>query len=57
MRERGGRLSKTLQRRKREDWGEGLLALEATEILTQESDTGVTILVDARNGFNKMSRL
>ena len=33
------------------------VALEATGFLTQNVDPGVTTLVDARNGFNKLSRL
>ena len=37
--------------------GEGLLALEATGILTQDADPGDTTLVDARNGFNDLIRL
>ena len=32
-------------------------ALEALEFLTRESDPSGTSLVDARNGFNKLSRL
>ena len=32
-------------------------ALEALEFLTRESDPSDTSLVDARNGFNKLSRL
>ena len=37
--------------------GGGLLSLEATGILTRDEEPGVTTLVDARNGFNKMSLL
>ena len=41
-----------------EDGGGGTQrALEAIEFLTQEADTSGTTLVDARNGFNKLSRL
>ena len=32
--------------------GVGLLALEATEFLTQDADPGGTTLVDACNGLN-----
>ena len=32
-------------------------ALEALEFLTQEAEPIVTTLVDARNGFNELSRL
>ena len=32
-------------------------ALEALEFLTQEAEPSGTTLVDARNGFNKLSRL
>ena len=34
-----------------------LLALEATWLLTQDADPGSTTIVDARNGFNDLSRL
>ena len=37
--------------------GRGLPELEATELLTQDADPGVTTLVDARNGFNELIRL
>ena len=37
--------------------GGGGVALEAIWLLTQEADTGVITLVDARNGFNVMIRL
>ena len=37
--------------------GGALLALEATDLLTQEADPGVTALVDSHNGFNKLSHL
>ena len=37
--------------------GKGLLALEATGILTQDNEPGGTTLVDACNGFNELSRL
>ena len=41
-----------------EEGGGGTLrALEDLDFLTQESDPSGTMLVDARNGFNKMSRL
>ena len=32
-------------------------SLEALEFLSQEADPSGTTLVDARNGFNEMSRL
>ena len=32
-------------------------ALESLEFLTQEAEPSGTTLVDARNGFNKLSRL
>ena len=32
-------------------------SLEALEFLTQEAEPSVTTLVDARNGFNELSRL
>ena len=35
----------------------GGVALEATGILTQDAEAGRTTLVDARNKFNKLSRL
>ena len=35
----------------------GLLALEATGLLTQEAETGGTALANACNGFNKLIRL
>ena len=34
-----------------------LLALEDTGIITQDTEPGGTALFDARNGFNKLSRL
>ena len=34
-----------------------MLALEATGILTQDSNPGGTTIVDARNGFNDLIRL
>ena len=37
--------------------GGNLLALEATEILTQDSDPGGPTLAEARNGLNDLSRL
>ena len=37
--------------------GGGLLVLESTGLLTQDADPGGTTLVDARNGFKKLSRL
>ena len=41
-----------------EDGGGGTQrALEALEFLTQEAEPSGTTLVDARNGFNKLSRL
>ena len=41
-----------------EEGGEGTLkALEALEFLTQEAESIETMLVDARNGFNELSRL
>ena len=43
--------------RERGDWEGGVLALEATGLPTQDAELGGTALVDARNGFNKMSRL
>ena len=33
------------------------MALEATELLTQEAEMGGMTPVDASNGFNKLSRL
>ena len=42
----------------REEGGGGTLrALEALEFLTQEAEPSGAMLVDARNGFNEMSRL
>ena len=42
----------------REGEGGGTLrALEALEFLTQEAEPSGTMLVDAHNGFNKLSRL
>ena len=38
-------------------WVGGLMALEATELLTRDADPGVTTLVDSRNGFNELIRL
>ena len=35
--------------------GRTLFVLEATGLLNQEADPGSTKLVDARNGFNKLS--
>ena len=35
----------------------GLLVLGATGFLNQEADTGGTTIIDACNGFNKLSRL
>ena len=32
-------------------------ALVALEFLTQEAEPSITMLVDARNGFNELSRL
>ena len=40
-----------------EEGGRTLRALEALEFLTKEVETSGTMLVDARNGFNKMSQL
>ena len=37
--------------------GKGLLAMEATGLLTHYADPGGTTHVDSRNGFNEMSRL
>ena len=37
--------------------GGTLQALRALEFLTQEADPSRTTLVDARNGFNELSRL
>ena len=37
--------------------GGGLLALEATGLLTQDTDPGGKTLIDSRNYFNKMSLL
>ena len=37
--------------------GGGVLVLKATELLTHYAEPGGTTLVDARNGFNKISRL
>ena len=34
-----------------------LLELKATELLTQDAESGGTTLVDDRNGFNKLSCL
>ena len=33
------------------------MALEATRFLTQDAEPGVTTLIDALNGFNKLSHL
>ena len=33
------------------------MALETTELVTQDAEPGRTTLVDARNGFNKLIRL
>ena len=33
------------------------VALVALELLTQDADPSETMLVDARNGFNELSRL
>ena len=39
-----------------EGWGgEGLLALDATGFLTQDSEPGVTTLFYDHNGFSKLS--
>ena len=35
------------------DWG-SLLVLKSIGLLTQESETGITMLVDTCNGFNNM---
>ena len=40
-----------------EEGGDTLRALEALELLTQDAEPSGTTLVDARNGFNKLSRL
>ena len=40
-----------------EGGGKTQRALEALEFLTQEADPSRNTLVDARNGFNKLSRL
>ena len=40
-----------------EEGGGTLRALEALEFLTKEADPSGTTLIDARNGFNKLSRL
>ena len=40
-----------------EEGGGTQRALEALEFLTQEEEPSGTTLVDARNGFNEMSRL
>ena len=40
-----------------EEGGGTQRALEALEFLTQEADPSGTTLVDARNGFNELSRL
>ena len=41
-----------------EEGGGGTLrALEALEFLTQDAEPSGTMLVDARNGFNELSRL
>ena len=40
-----------------EGGGETLRALEDLEFLTQEAELSGTTLVDARNGFNELSRL
>ena len=37
--------------------GEGILALEATGLLTQDAESGSTTIVDALNGFNDLIRL
>ena len=37
--------------------GGDLLALEATGILTQDTDPGGTTIIDVHNGFNDLSRL
>ena len=40
-----------------EGLGRALMSLESTEILTHDADPGGTTLVNARNGFNNLSRL
>ena len=40
-----------------EEGGGTQRALEALEFLTQEAESSGTTLVDARNGFNELSRL
>ena len=40
-----------------EEGGGTQRTLEALEFLTQEADPSVTMLVDDRNGFNKLIRL
>ena len=40
-----------------EGGGRNQLALEALDFLTQEAEPSGTMLVDARNGFNELSRL
>ena len=40
-----------------EEGGGTQRAVEALEFLTQEAEPSGTTLVDARNGFNKLSRL
>ena len=53
-RERVRRSIKTMRRQKRSDLVWDLLALEDTELLTQDADPGGTTLIDSRNGFNKL---
>ena len=54
-RDRRQRYSKTTRRRK--GGGGGILELEATGLLTQDSEPGVTTLVYSHNGFNDLIRL
>ena len=57
MRERRQRQTKETRRRNGKGFGEALLALEDTGILTQDADPGGTTLVDACDGFNKLIHL
>ena len=58
MRVRKRTLSEMLQRQNRGGWGGGgVLALEATGLLTKDDDSGGMPLVNSRNGFNELSRL
>ena len=43
--------------RQKVEGGGGLLALEATGILTQDAEPDGTSLDDARNGFNKLIQM